>query len=81
MEQGEEPVSSIVQNLENSLSHKYDRLHQIMMRRIDTLDTLTRDLYKTQSDQGSKMNKVAETIKKSDHTLNEIHRQLQEMQK
>lgn len=47
VEVGEEPVSAIVQNLENSLSHKYDRLHNIMMRRVDTLDTITRALFKT----------------------------------
>lgn len=57
-EVSEKQVGDIIQNLENSLSHKYDRLHHIMMRRMETLDNLTRSLYKNQKDQGVKMVKL-----------------------
>ena len=46
-EAAEESVGDVVQKLENSLSQKYDRLHNIMMRRLETLDGLSRNLFKT----------------------------------
>lgn len=80
-ESSEEKVSDIIQNLENSLSHKYDRLHQIMMRRLDAVDNLARGLFKTQKDQGVKMDKMVTCVRTSEHTLNEINSQMKEMSK
>jgi len=73
-EESEEQVSTIIQNLENSLSHKYDRLHQIMMRRLDGVDNLTRELFKAQGDQSAKMNKLVTCVRTSEHTLNDVSR-------
>ena len=74
-------MGDIVQNLENSLSHKYDRLHQIMMRRLESLDSLTRNLFKTQKDQSAKMQKLMTSVRTSEHTLNDVNRQVKEMNK
>jgi hypothetical protein len=72
----EQKVGDIIQNLENSLSHKYDRLHNIMIRRIETLDNLTRSLFKTQKDQSVKMQKLMTCVRTSEHTLNDIAREV-----
>jgi hypothetical protein len=49
-ETSEKQVGDIIQNLEKNLSLKNDRLHNIMMRRMETLDNLTRALFKNQKD-------------------------------
>jgi predicted ATPase len=75
-EASEEQVGDIIQTLENSLSHKYDRLHNIMMRRMETLDNLTRALFKNQTDQSVKMQKLVSVVRTSEHTLNDVSRQV-----
>ena len=75
-ETSEDKVGDIIQNLENSLSHKYDRLHNIMMRRMETLDNLTRALFKNQKDQSFKMQKLVSVVRASEHTLNDVSREI-----
>ena len=40
----EEAVGDIIQTLENNLMHKSDRLHNVILKRLETIDTLSRNL-------------------------------------
>ena len=40
----EAAVGDIIQTLENNLMHKSDRLHNVILRRLETIDTLSRNL-------------------------------------
>jgi len=52
-----------------------------MMRRLESLDSLTRNLFKTQKDQSAKMQKLMTSVRTSEHTLNDVNRQVKEMNK
>ena len=49
-EAGEENVSDIIQNLENNLMHKSDRLHTVILRRLETIDNMSRSLQNNQKE-------------------------------
>jgi hypothetical protein len=38
----DENVSDIIQTLENNLTHKNDRLNAVVLRRLETIDNMTR---------------------------------------
>ena len=68
----DENVSDIIQNLENNLVHKSDRLHSIVLRRLETIDNMTRNLSKNQKDQSSKLAKLLVNVKNTEQQLNEM---------
>jgi hypothetical protein len=47
-----------------------------MMRRMETIDNLTRALFKNQKDQSVKMQKMVSVVRTSEHTLNDVSRQV-----
>ena len=46
------------------------------MRRMETIDNLTRALFKNQKDQSTKMQKLVGVVRNSEHTLNDVYRQI-----
>jgi hypothetical protein len=65
-------VSDIIQTLENNLMHKSDRLHSVVLRRLETIDNLARNLQMNQKDQSSKLSKVIQNQKDTEQQLNEM---------